>query len=118
MGMGKRCTPAAAAAPAPAGSGWARAGLGWGLWDGGALATRCGPVKVGDYGAHTQASWASKPGKHALGDLGELGSLREKLPRQQITYLGTYHAQPRMQLADSVVCGGTAHVEMHVARCC
>lgn len=78
--MGKRCTPAAAPAPAPApaGSGWARAGLGWGLWDGGALARRCGPVKVGDYGAHTQASWASQPGKHALGDLGGLGSLKRK----------------------------------------
>lgn len=79
MGMGKRCTPAAAPAPAPAGFGWARAGLDWGLWDGGALAKRCGPVKVGDYGAHAQASWASKPGnKHALEDLGGLGSLKRK----------------------------------------
>lgn len=61
LGLGKRYPPAAAAAPA--GSGWTGPGLGWGLLDGEGgppREQRCGPVQVGDHGAHTQAGVASR----------------------------------------------------------
>lgn len=52
--------------------------LGWAgaCWmDGGPLGRRCGPVKVGDYGAHAQAGLAGLASKQEfLGDVSGLGS--------------------------------------------